>query len=119
MPARGSAVSGDIADHRGGQPDLLIARRMTFATTEVLHMIDVDPDCRGRPGIRANNRHLQVRQRIALHAASATSRTSASGSAAIRSSVHTSNTAFGVPAAHQTVANRRREASTSVRIGAG
>ena len=48
-----------------------------------------------------------------------TSRTSPSGRAAMRSVVRTSKTAFGVPAAHQTVSNRCSETSTSVRIGAG
>ena len=46
-----------------------------------------------------------------------TSRTSASGIAASRSSSRTSNTALGVPAAHQTVWNRRSELSTTVCSG--
>src|SRR5438128_3120168 len=46
-----------------------------------------------------------------------TSRTSASEIAAMSASVPTGNTACGVPAAHQTVSNRRRDESTTVRTG--
>ena len=68
------------------------------------------PDDAGRP--RARGLCVRARRR-GRH--SLTARTSASWIASISRSVSTSNTARGVPAAHQTVAKRRSDSSTTVR----
>ena len=54
---------------------------------------------------------------LELSTGSVRSRSSPSGRAAISRPVCTSNTARGVPAAHQTVSKRRSDESTSVRSG--